>query len=47
MMAEKLNLAPPHYLQYEKSMKETIISNTKSKLKLGMVYLNPTEFSGK
>ena len=47
MMANKLNLTPPLYLQYEKSMRETIISNTKSKLKLGMTYLNPIEFSGK
>lgn len=44
MMANKLNLTPPQYLHYEKSMKETIISNTKSKLKLGMTYLDPSEF---
>ena len=45
MMAAKLNLTPPQYLQYEKSMKETIISNTKSKLKLSMTYLDPIEYS--
>lgn len=44
MMAKKLNLTPLQYLHDEKSMKETIISNTKSKLKLGMTYLDPSEF---
>ena len=45
MMANKLNLPAPQYLEYEASMKETIISNTKSKLKLGMTYLDPSQFS--
>ena len=44
MMATKLNLAPPQYLHYEKSLKETIISNAKSKMKLNMTYLDPSEF---
>ncbi len=44
MMATKLNLTPPQYLHYEKSMKETVISNHKSKSKLGMTYLDPSEF---
>lgn len=44
MMATKLNVPPPQYLQYEKSMKETVISNLKSKMKLGMTYLDPSEF---
>ncbi len=44
MMAQKLNLPSPHYLEYEKSMNETSISNAKSKLKLGMTYLDPGNF---
>lgn len=43
-IANKLNLIPPKYLNEEKNNKEKIISNTKSKLKLGMNYLNPSEF---
>ena len=34
MMANKLGIAQPQYLQYEKSMKETVISNAKSKIKI-------------
>lgn len=44
LMANKWGLIPPEYLVYEKSMKETQISNEKSKMKLGMTYLNPSEF---
>lgn len=44
-MANKLNLPPPQYLQYEKTLKETIISNAKSKLKLGITYLDPSDFN--
>ena len=46
MMADKLNLSTPQYLQYEKSMNETMISNSKSKLRLGMTYLDPSEYPG-
>lgn len=44
MMAAKLNLLPPKYIVYDKSMKETVISNAKSKIVLGMTYLDPSEF---
>lgn len=44
MMAKKLNLPAPQYLDNEKEMQETLISNTKSKMKLGMTYLDPSEF---
>lgn len=44
MMANKLNLTPPQYLNYERNMKETIISNIKSKKQLGMTYSDPSEF---
>lgn len=43
MMAERLHLLPPKYIVYDKSMKETVISNAKSKFKLGMSYKNPSE----
>jgi nucleoside-diphosphate-sugar epimerase len=44
LMANKLDLTPPQYLHYERSMKETVITNLKSKMKLGMTYLDPIEF---
>jgi len=44
MMAKKLNLLPPKYIVYDKSMKETKISNAKSKMILGMTYFDPSEF---
>ena len=44
MMAKKLGLIPPHYLNEEKKVPETMISNTKSKVKLKMMYMDPSEF---
>lgn len=44
MMAKKLGLTPPEYLSEENKTSETLISNTKSKMKLKMTYLDPSEF---
>lgn len=43
-MAQKLSLPLPLYKESDKGLKETKISNKKSKDLLGMTYLNPNEF---
>lgn len=44
-MAMKLSLPAPEYTNFEKSLKETKISNKKSKDLLNLNYLNPSLFS--
>lgn len=44
LMAAKLGLTPPEYDENDNSLKQTNISNEKSKLILQIKYLDPTQF---